>query len=55
MEKDLKDWLELQFYKDNIKKYHKYFNDWVSNLTLNQIDGFREQMFGMINQSKIQH
>jgi hypothetical protein len=55
MEKDLKDWLEIQFYKDNIRKYHKYFDEWVSNVTLDQIDGLRQQMVGMITQSKVQH
>lgn len=55
MEKELKDWLEIQFYKDNIKKYHKYFNEWISNLTFEQIDGLHQQMIGMITQSKVQH
>ena len=38
-----------------IKKYHKYFEEWISGITSNQIDGMREQMIGMITQSKIKH
>ena len=30
-------YLQLRFYKDNIKKYHKYFKEWFSNLTKNQL------------------
>lgn len=55
MEKDLIDWLEIQFYKTNIPKYHKYFKEWVSALTESQIPGFRDQMIGMATQSKSQH
>lgn len=55
MEEDILNWLEIQFYRDNHKKYHKYFQEWVKNITLNQIDGFREQMIGIQTQSKIQH
>ena len=55
MEKDLRDWLEIQFYRNNINKYHKYFKEWVDNLTDNQILGLREQMIGFITQSKINH
>lgn len=55
MDKDLRDWLEIQFYKDNLKKYHHYFNEWVSNITNNQISGLHDQMIGMITKSKIKH
>lgn len=55
MEKDLRDWLEQRFYYDNHKKYHKYFNEWVLGVNDDQIDGFKQQMIGMITQSKIQH
>lgn len=55
MTEELKTWLELQFYKSNIPKYHKYFNEWLLNVNDNQIDGFKQQMIGMITQSKIQH
>jgi hypothetical protein len=49
------DWLEIQFYKDNINKYHKYFTEWVSALTESQIPGFEDQMIGISTQSKSQH
>ena len=32
---------DIQKNKSNIKKYHKYFQEWVKNITLNQIDGFK--------------
>lgn len=37
-------WLEKTFYRDNIKKYHKYFQEWLDNLTVAQIAGFHHQM-----------
>jgi hypothetical protein len=33
-------WLEEVFYKDNHKKYHKYFEEWVINITEHQIQSF---------------
>ncbi len=44
MERELYEWLEYRFYRDNHLKYRKYFKEWVTNLTQNQIDGFRRQM-----------
>ena len=55
MTKELHNWLEIRFYKDNIKKYHKYFSDWVINLTDVQISGYYNQMIGEITKNKIQH
>ena len=55
MEKELYNWLEIQFYRRNHVKYHKYFKEWVSNLTIDQIDGQRQQMIGFINQNKTKH
>ena len=55
MNKDLYNWLEQQFYLRNHVRYHKYFKEWISNLTVIQIEGERNQMIGMINQSKIKH
>lgn len=55
MEKELYDWLEIEFYKRNIKKYHKYFKSWVENLTIDQIQGQKDQMIGQITQSKIKY
>lgn len=44
MTKGLYDWLEFRFYRDNHIKYRKYFKEWVSNITPNQIEGFYKQM-----------
>lgn len=44
MERELYEWLEYRFYRDNHLKYRKYFKEWITNITLNQIDGFRRQM-----------
>lgn len=44
MERELYEWLEYRFYRDNHLKYRKYFKEWVTNITQNQIDGFRRQM-----------
>lgn len=53
--KDLIDWLELQFYNDNIKKYHKYFNEWASALTDDQIVGFQKCMIQTLTHSLQKH
>lgn len=37
-------WLEKTFYRDNIKKYHKNYQEWFDNLTGAQIAGFYHQM-----------
>lgn len=55
MSKDLYNWLEKEFYRCNIPKYHKYFKEWVSVITPDQIIGFEDQMIGMITQSKVKH
>lgn len=44
MTKGLYEWLEFRFYRDNHIKYRKYFKEWVSNITPNQIEGFYKQM-----------
>lgn len=41
---DFYEWLKDKFYKDNIPKYVKYFDEWVINLTENQVNGFYKQM-----------
>lgn len=48
-------WLEERFRLDNHKKYHKYFDEWVSNLTSNQITYFEKQRLSLINKSMIAH
>ena len=54
MTKELHDWLEKEFNMNNHKKYHKYFKEWVKNLTNDQINGFNDLMIGVLTQSKIQ-
>lgn len=49
----LKEWLRVEFYKSNIPKYYKYFEDWIENVTLNQLDGFEKQRIGQLTGNKI--
>lgn len=51
----LYEWIEKQFYYSNHKKYHKYFKEWVSNLTEDQIRYFEDQRVGQLTKSKIVH
>jgi hypothetical protein len=37
---ELDEWLKYQFRISNHKKYLKYYEEWVSNLTQSQLDGF---------------
>ena len=53
MTKELHDWLEKEFIMSNHKKYHKYFKEWINNLTNDQINGFNDLMIGVLTQSKI--
>ena len=53
MTKELHDWLEKEFSVNNHKKYHKYFKEWIKNLTNDQINGFNDLMIGVLTQSKI--
>lgn len=55
MDTQLYNWLEKEFYRSNHPKYHKYFKEWVDNIILTQIEGFRNLMIGQITQSKVQH
>jgi hypothetical protein len=43
MTKELVEWLEFRWRKDNHKKYHRYFNEWLKNITQSQIEGFAKQ------------
>lgn len=36
----LKNWLKDEWVKNNHPKYQKYFDEWLKNLTFNQIMGF---------------
>lgn len=49
---ELLEWLRIEFKRSNHNKYHKYFSEWVINLTLDQIDGFNDQMVGQLTKSK---
>jgi hypothetical protein len=40
MNEDLYNWLEKMFMYSNIRKYRKYFKEWVDNITEGQIIGF---------------
>lgn len=37
-------WLETRWKYDNHKKYQKYFEEWISNITDSQIRGFSKMM-----------
>ena len=45
-------WLQIEFFEANLSKYRKYFEEWVENITPEQIDGFQQQMIGKITKSK---
>ena len=48
----LKEWLRNEFYKSNHSKYHKYFDEWIGNITDGQIVGFENQRLGQITKNK---
>lgn len=48
MDTKLKEYIEKDFKWNNLKKYHKYFEEWVSNLTPNQIRYWELRMNGRI-------
>lgn len=52
MDNVLKEWLRIEFYKSNISKYKKYFDEWINNITENQIDGFEQQRIGQLTKNK---
>ena len=52
MPKELLNWLEHEFFKSNHPKYHKYFQEWIANVTQDQIEGFEKQRIGQITQNK---
>ena len=41
-----------EFFKSNHPKYHKYFQEWIANVTQGQIEGFEKQRIGQITQNK---
>lgn len=42
MTEELKKYLRIEFNKNNLPKYQKYFNIWVDNLTINQINYYKQ-------------
>lgn len=44
MVQELKEYLKKEWKYNNHNKYQKYFDEWVKNLTNNQIYHFRKQM-----------
>lgn len=45
MNTKLYEWLRNEFYKSNHSKYRHLFEEWVSNITQSQIEGFSKQMY----------
>jgi hypothetical protein len=48
----LREWLRVEFYKSNVTKYVKYFDEWIEGITENQINGFEQQRIGQITKNK---
>lgn len=44
MDTELYNWLQKSFYYSNHAKYRKYFEEWISNITPDQVEGYRNQM-----------
>lgn len=44
MDLELMDWLRDQWRLSNINKYRHLFDEWVKNITPEQISGFRHNM-----------
>lgn len=53
MNTELYNWLVREFKFNNLKKYHKYCESWISNLTEGQIIGFQKQMTQVDNNAFI--
>lgn len=49
------DYLRERFYRNNHAKYRKYFDEWISNITENQLFYFEKERISIKNQEKIQH
>lgn len=45
----LKEWLRHQWKISNHAKYQHYFEEWLSNITEGQINGFEIQMYRLEN------
>lgn len=46
-------WLLCEFKKANQPKYFQYFDEWISHITQDQIEGFSKQMFSQEEQTMI--
>lgn len=46
------EWLRKEFLYCNHSKYHKHVDEWLSNLTMAQIEGFESQRIGQLTKSK---
>lgn len=46
------EWLRKEFLYCNHPKYCKYVDEWLSNLTMSQIEGFELQRIGQETKSK---
>lgn len=49
------DYLRDRFYKNNHTKYRKYFDEWISNITENQLFYYEKERISIKNQDKIKH
>ena len=47
-QKSLKEYIRRDFYRSNIDKYRKYFDDWYNNLTDTQLYFWKKRMNGEI-------
>lgn len=50
--KDLWEYLEQRFRRNNHSKYLKYFDEWISNISENQIHYFEIERLNIIQRSK---
>jgi len=49
MSEKLYEWLRKEFYSSNLPKYKHLFEEWISNLTNDQVQGFQKQMYNKEN------
>lgn len=44
----LKEYIRRDFFKSNIEKYYRYFDEWYNNLTETQLEFWQKRMEGQI-------
>lgn len=49
MTKEMHNYLQQRFYRNNHPKYHKYFEEWVQNVTDTQLMYFAQEKFRLDN------